>query len=161
MKGDFYVDFAIATVLFIMAFSCFFYYYNSELDLRIQEEYKENANLEITHITDSLPKENVEKRIIIVEGYSNNEFVNLSGYDIDLILNEDSERVCFDTNLQGFLANISGKDMFYLYSLARDLNEYNCNVAGMINNTAIEKISSPVYENYVINIGNYSGDYCE
>jgi hypothetical protein len=160
MKGDIYMDFAIATFLFILAFSLVFYYYNYELNSKIENEKIENANLKIQNIIGSLPMEEIEKRIIVVEGNSNNEFVNLSGYDIDLILDENNNRICFDQDLKGFIVNISGRKEFYLYSLDKNINKYTCNIVNF-NNTLAEEISSPIYESYLLEIPNYSGKICE
>jgi len=160
MKGDLYVDFAIATFLFLLAFSLVFYYLNSEMNSEIENEKMENARLKIRNLIDALQKETVEKRIIIVEGISQNEFINLSGYDIDVILDENNNRICFDQELKGFVANISGKREFYLYSLNRDIERYTCEITNF-NNTLEEKISSPIYESYILETPNYQGEICE
>jgi len=160
MKGDLYIDFAIAMVLFVIAFSGIFYYYNSELNSRIQNEKKENAYLKIQNIFNSLKKEIVEKRIILVGGNSINEFINLSGYDIDLILDTSGKKICFDQNLEGFITNISGESRFYLYSTKKDINKYICTITNF-NNTLDKKISTPIYEEFFIDPGNYTGEFCE
>ena len=160
MKGDFYIDFAIATILFILVFSFLFYYYNSEFNLKIQQEKEKSAYLEIQNIFNSLPKKVVEKRIIILSGNSTNEFVNLSGYDIDLILDEANNRICFDPNLNGFITNVSTLKKFYLYSTEQDIDKHTCNILNF-NNSLTEKISTPIYEQFIAETGTYRGNYCE
>ncbi len=160
MKGDFYIDFAVAAVLFVLAFSSIFFYYNSEFDLKIQDETKETASLKIQNIIDSLERETVEKRIIIINGSSNNEFVNLSGYDIDLILYENENRKCFDPHLEGFITNVTTEKKFYLYSTEKFINKHTCQITNFTNSLS-EQISTPIYEEYVERAGTYEGSYCE
>lgn len=160
MKGDLYLDFAVAAALFVLAFSSIFYYYNSEFDLKIQQEKKENSALKIQNIVDSLNREEVEKRIITLSGNSSNEFVNLSGYDIDLILDENGNRKCFDNNLKGFITDVTTEKKFYLYSTEKSIPKYTCNIPNF-NNSLTEQISTPIYEQFIAEIGTYQGNYCE
>jgi len=64
MKGDLYIDFAVAIFLFVFAFVSIFYYFTSQTDLKIQTEKMQTAKLKIQNLFDSLPRELVEKRII-------------------------------------------------------------------------------------------------
>jgi len=160
MKGDIYIDFAVATFLFFLVFSAVFYYLNSEINSEITNKKIENAKLKIQNIINSMQKETVEKRIVIVEGISQNEFINLSGYDIDLILDENNNRICFDQNLNGFIANISGRREFYLYSLNRNIDRHTCNISSF-NNSLNEKISTPIYEIYFLEVPSHPGEICE
>jgi len=86
MKGDLYIDFAVAIFLFVFAFVSIFYYIDSEVNLKIQNEKSQIDELKIQKIFNSFPKELVEKRIILVPGSGTNEFINLSNYDIDCLL---------------------------------------------------------------------------
>jgi len=161
MKGDLYIDFAVAIFLFVFAFVLIFYYFTSQTDLKIQTEKMQTAKLKIQNLFDSLPKELVEKRIILVPGSGTNEFINLSNYDIDLILDENNNVICFDKNLKGFVANVSNSK-FYLYSTKADITKKTCEIQNFSDRME-EKISSPIYEEFFINLPktNKTGNYCD
>jgi len=161
MKGDLYIDFAVAIFLFIFAFVSIFYYIESEVNLKIQNEKSQINELKIQKIFNSLPKEHVQKRIILVTGSGTNEFINLSNYDIDLILDEDNNVICFDKNLKGFVANVSNSK-FYLYSTKANITKKTCEIQNFSNRIK-EKISSPIYEEFFINLPkiNKTGNYCD
>lgn len=161
MRGDLYIDFAVAMALFMFAFISIFYYFDSQADLKVQAEEMQTSEIEIRNIFDSLPREKVQKRIILINGSVTNEFVNLSGYDIDLILNEDGDVICFDPDLEGFVANVSDTK-FYLYSIKIKVNKETCeihNFSDRIN----EKISTPIYEEFFTDLPkvNQTGKYCD
>lgn len=160
MKGDLYIDFAVAMALFVFAFVSIFYYLDSQADLKIQSEEMQSSELKIQNIFSSLPREPVEKRIILVNGSATNEFINLSGYDIDLILDEDNNVVCFDPDLKGFVANVSDSK-FYLYSTKTRIDREICEIQNF-NDKIDEKISTPVYEEFFTSIPevNKTGKFC-
>ena len=160
MKGDIYTDFIVATILFVFAFLSLFYYLNSEFALKTQYENEQISNLKIQNIFDSLPRETIEKRIIIARGSSTNEFIDLSGYDVDLVLDENGNNICFDPKLEGFAVNISD-NKFYLYSTKADTKKETCNLYGA-NNNLNEKISSPIYEEFFVEMPkvNSTGTFC-
>jgi len=160
MKGDIYVDFAIATSLFIFAFAAIFYYFDSEISHKTQNEMLQESGLKIENLFNSMPREEVFKRIIFVSGTSTNEFVNLSDYEIDLILNEDNEVVCFDPDLNGFIANISNSK-FYLYSTKARINKETCEIR-TFNNSLSEKVSTPIYEEFFVELPDaVKGEFCD
>ena len=161
MKGDLYIDFAVAIFLFVFAFVSIFYYIDSEVNLKIQNEKSQIDELKIQKIFNSFPRELVEKRIILVPGSGTNEFINLSNYDIDLILDENNNVICFDKNLKGFVANVSNSK-FYLYSTKADITKKTCEIQNFSNKIK-EKISSPIYEEFFINLPktNKTGNYCD
>ena len=160
MRGDLYIDFAVAMALFVFAFVSIFYYLDSQADLKIQSEELQVYHLKIQDIFDSLPREQVLKRIILAEGSSTNEFVNLSDYDIDLILDENNDAVCFDPDLEGFVANVSDTK-FYLYSTKTRLNREICEIQNF-NDELDEKISTPIYEDFFMELPdvNKTGNFC-
>jgi len=161
MKGDLYIDFAVAIFLFVFAFVSIFYYIDSEVNLKIQNEKSQIDELKIQKIFNSFPRELVEKRIILVPGSGTNEFINLSNYDIDLILDENNNVICFDKNLKGFVANVSNSK-FYLYSTNADITKKTCEIQNFSDRME-EKISSPIYEEFFINLPktNKTGNYCD
>jgi len=57
MKGDIYVDFAIATSLFIFAFAAIFYYFDSEISHKTQNEMLQESGLKIENLFNSMPRE--------------------------------------------------------------------------------------------------------
>ena len=160
MKGDIYTDFIVATILFVFAFLSLFYYLNSEFSLKTQYEKEKSANLEIQNIFDSLPRETVEKRIILANGHSTNEFIDISGYDVDLIIDENGNSICFDLNKKGFAADVSNS-RFYLYSTNAATEKNICDIHGF-NNDINEKISSPIYEEFLVDMPkvNSAGAFC-
>jgi hypothetical protein len=167
MRGNLEVDFAVGTALFIFAFVAAFSYINYEYNSRLSHESDEASRLKIAHLMESLPKQSVEKRIIVAEGYSENEFVNLSEYRIDLVLDEKGGSICFDKGLGGFIADVSGTRTFSLYSvdfagmeIERNLCRINLSAA---NNNIHEKVSSPVYLELFAQAPsiNSSGSHCD
>ncbi len=160
MRGDLYIDFAVAIALFMFAFVSIFYYLDSQADLKIQSEEMQRSELKIQNIFDSLPREQVLKRIILAQGSSTNEFINLSDYDIDLILDEDSDIICFDQNLKGFVANVSDSK-FYLYSIGTNINKETCEIHNFSDGID-EKISTPIYEEFFVDLPkiNQTGKFC-
>ncbi|MGC9310650.1 MAG: hypothetical protein ACP5E4_02905 [Candidatus Aenigmatarchaeota archaeon] len=144
LRGNINVDFAVAVAMFLFALVSVFAYIGSQYDSRIWLEEELAASL-LQGGGAGLPqKVPFEMRIIRVEGYSSGEFVSLSGYDIDLILDEKGEFLCFDGEKEGFVANISGSRTFYLYSTKEAFEKERC-IIGEINDRLGEKISSPVY----------------
>ncbi|OYT43441.1 MAG: hypothetical protein B6U88_01050 [Candidatus Aenigmarchaeota archaeon ex4484_56] len=154
MKGDFYFDFSIAVFLFVLTISSLFIIVNSEVKMKKEYELSELAKIKI-----KIPSGSFEKRIIILNGEPHNEFVNLSGYDIDLIVDDEGYSVCFDDNLKGFIAN---KKIYYLYSTPNQINRKLCTI-DLYNNSLSEFISGPVYLN--ITYGKqkdiWDGAHCE
>ena len=159
MKGDIYIDFAIATSLFVFAFASVFYYFDSEISYKIQNELLQDSELKTEYLFNSMQREDILKRIILVSGTSTNEFVNLSDYDIDLILDEDNEIICFDSDLDGFIANVSNSK-FYLYSTKARISKETCEIT-IFNDFLSEKISTPIYEEFFVELPNPAGgDFC-
>ncbi len=159
MKGDIYIDFAIATSLFVFAFASVFYYFDSEISYKTQNEMLQESELKTEYLFNSIQKEKVLKRIILVSGISTNEFVNLSDYDIDLILDEDNEVICFDSDLDGFIANVSNS-RFYLYSTKTRISRETCEIT-TFNDALSEEISTPIYEEFFIELPDTAaGDFC-
>ncbi len=159
MKGDIYIDFAIATSLFVFAFASVFYYFDSEISYKIQNELLQDSELKTEYLFNSMQREEVLKRVILVSGTSTNEFVNLSDYDIDLILDEDNELICFDSDLEGFIANVSNSK-FYLYSTEARINKETCEIT-TFNDFFSEKISTPIYEEFFVELPDTAGgDFC-
>ncbi|RLJ01070.1 MAG: hypothetical protein DRP06_00280 [Candidatus Aenigmatarchaeota archaeon] len=159
MKGDIYIDFAIATSLFVFAFASVFYYFDSEISYKTQNELLQVSELKTEYLFNSMQREEVLKKIIVVSGNSTNEFVNLSDYDIDLILDEDNEVVCFDSDLEGFIANVSNSK-FYLYSTQARINKETCEITAF-NDFLSEDISTPIYEEFFVELPDTAGgDFC-
>jgi len=164
MKGDLDIDFAIGTTLFIFAFVAAFSYLNYEYSAHLSHETRESSRLKIAQIIEDIPKEQIEKRIVIAEGYSENGFVNLSDYRIDLILDEDGLPICFDKDLRGLAANISGTRTFSIYSAKSPTSRFLCQV--VLNSTSDwikVTVSSPIYIEAFTNapLVNSTGSYCE
>lgn len=159
MKGDIYIDFAIATSLFVFAFAAVFYYFDSEVSHKIQNEGLQESELKTEYLFNSMQREEVLKRIILISGTSTNEFVNLSDYDIDLILDENNEIVCFDSDLKGFVANISDSK-FYLYSTKASVGKETCKIT-TFNDLLSEKVSTPIYKEFFVELPDTAGgDFC-
>lgn len=149
MKGDIYLDFAVAIVLFTFAFVSTFYYFDSQINLKLECENLKISNLKIESLLNNLERYPIEERIILVSGFARNEFVNLSEYDIDLILDESGDNVCFDSKLEGFLTNESyGK--YYLYSVPFTIDRDNCDI-NSFSDSLVEEISSPIYKTAYLN----------
>jgi hypothetical protein len=166
MRGDISLDFAVGSALFIFAFAAAFSYINYEYSSSMGHESDELSKLKIGQVVENLPWQAVEKRIVYLEGNSQNEFVDLSGYKIDLILDERGEPACFDKDLEGFTADVSGTRIFYLYSFSNgskvDPDLCRPKIIALSDNIK-EKISSPIYLNALTNMPeiNSSGKYCE
>ncbi|MCK4730204.1 MAG: hypothetical protein KAT28_02695 [Candidatus Aenigmarchaeota archaeon] len=159
MKGDIYIDFAIATSLFVFAFAAVFYYFDSEISYKTQNEMLQESELKTEYLFNSMHREKILKRIILVSGTSTNEFVNLSDYDIDLILDEDNEVICFDSDLKGFIANVSNSK-FYLYSTKARIGRETCEIT-TFNDFLSEEISTPVYGKFFVELPDTAGgDFC-
>lgn len=166
MRGDLSIDFAVGTALFIFAFVAAYAYINYEYGARMSHEADESSRIRIAAVAENLPRETIEKRIVIAEGKSENEFINLSGYEAKLVLDNNGEPVCFDHNLGGFVANVSGRAEFYIYSASADsdIPVRSCSVNPKAANDWIqEKVSSPVYLSVFTKAPqtNSSGSYCE
>lgn len=162
MKGDLYIDFSIAAAMFILVFVSIFYFFDSQSDIKIQNEEMKIAEMKINGIFDSLPMEKFMKRVVYLESGLENEFVGLSGYQADIVLDEDGDSICIDTQKDGFLANTSENRIFYIYSTESVVNRNICQI-GSYSNKVDEEISSPVYEYFFTRYPeiNSTGDLCE
>lgn len=163
LKGDFYVDFAVAVFLFMIAFTSVFSYISSEYSYRQDYERNEAQKMEIDQVIRNLSGAEVEKRLVIASGFSQNEFVNLSGLDTDLVLDEAGEPVCFNKGLEGFVANISGESVFSVFSTKERLSgRANYCALGSFANRLDELVSSPIYLQVLFEQpAETQGEYCE
>ncbi|MBN2095240.1 MAG: hypothetical protein JW727_04275 [Candidatus Aenigmarchaeota archaeon] len=155
-RGNINLDFAVGISLFMLAFFSSFAYLNQEYMERLSNERQMQADSELENALAAVPKALFEKRVILVEGYSENELVVLPGYGADLVLDSSGKPVCYDERLEGFVANISGRAEFYAY-LTSDYFVHDFCTAGPFYNRLEEKISSPIYLEALTSVPRFEG----
>lgn len=162
LGGNINVDFAVGLFLFLLAFTSVFAYLNSVSATKVSSEGLETSHLEAKLAFENLPWVDFEKSLVYVSGHSSLEFVNLSGYDVDLVVDSEGDALCYDSELGGFVANITGTEVFWVYSTGEFFHKNPCEL-GEYSDRLDERITSPIYERLLIGKpdNESAGDYCE
>jgi hypothetical protein len=164
-RGNINVDFAVGVALFLFALTSAFIYIHSEQGRAIDSQNIQANALTIENALLSIEKVDFEKRIIAVEGYSNSEYINISGLGAVLILDGEGNSICFDEDAGGFVADISGYEEFYIYSSSFSKGKINRNICPLesYSDRLLEKVSSPIYLRLIAGRPDLmnQGNFCE